>query len=249
MWARTDDVCQGERMISSHRTTTTVVNAILVVLVGALATGACGDNSANPSPAGAGTNTLVGSVGELPDGCPAADGSAATKQQFDGPPPFCLLQGQLYTATITTNHGVVRATLLPNIAPNTVNSFVYLARQHYFDTTTCHRAIRGFVVQCGDPTATGRGGPGYEFADELDKISPYQIGSLAMANSGPNTNGSQWFIVTGADGQQLDQNYTLFGQVIDDDVPIVAALDQLANPGDGPPLEPIDIVSITITVS
>ncbi|MBU6314897.1 MAG: peptidylprolyl isomerase [Acidobacteria bacterium] len=159
---------------------------------------------------------------------------------------MCLLPGKTYTATIETNNGTVRVTLRNDIAPNTVNSFVNLARFHYFDGTTCHRAIRNFVVQCGDPTASGMGGPGYEFADELDKIEAYRIGSVAMANAGPNTNGSQFFIITGDDGASLPPNYTLFGQVIDDDLGVVATLDGLANPADGPPLQPIDIVKVTI---
>ena len=128
----------------------------------------------------------------------------------------------------------------------TVNNFVYLARYHYFDGITCHRIIPGFVVQCGDPTATGTGGPGYEFADELAKFDGYRIGSVAMANAGPGTNGSQFFIITGDNGAALPAAYTLFGQVDDDDLGVVAALDALSNPNDGPPLEPIDITSITI---
>ena len=85
-----------------------------------------------------------------------------------------------------------------------------------------------------------------EFADELDKIEPYRIGSVAMANSGPNTNGSQFFIITGDSGTQLPPNYTLFGQVSDDDLSVITALDAVANPADGPPLTPIDIASISI---
>ena len=126
-----------------------------------------------------------------------------------------------------------------------MNNFVNLARFHYFDGTTCHRAIQSFVVQCGDPTATGSGGPGYEFADELPD-EPYRVGSIAMANSGPNTNGSQFFIISGTDGAALPPNYSLFGQVDDADLPVVAALDALGNPADGPPLQPIDILTVTI---
>jgi len=122
-------------------------------------------------------------------------------------------------------------------------------RYHYFDATTCHRAIQNFVVQCGDPTATGRGGPGYEFDDELANIEAYQIGSVAMANAGASTNGSQFFIITGDDGAALPPRYTLFGQVSTDDMAIVQALNSLSNPQDGPPLEPIDILSVTIEMS
>ena len=102
-------------------------------------------------------------------------------------------------------------------------------------------------MQCGDPTATGRGNPGYTIPDELDRIEPYRLGSVVMANSGrPDSGGSQWFIITGDDGELLPQQYTLFGQVIDDDLGRVLALDAVANPFDGPPLEPIDIIKITI---
>ena len=96
----------------------------------------------------------------------------------------------------------------------TVNNFVYLARNQYFDDTTCHRIIPGFVVQCGDPTATGGGDPGYKFADELPEAGEYQIGSIAMANSGPNTNGSQFFIVLSeANTRHLNGVHTVFGKV------------------------------------
>ena len=180
------------------------------------------------------------------DGCAAADGSAAKQATFTEYPPVCIEPGKAYGATIETNQGTLNITLRPDIAPITVNSFVNLARYHYFDGTTCHRAIRNFVVQCGDPTATGTGDPGYEFADELP-TEAYTVGSIAMANAGPNTNGSQFFIISGRDGAALPPSYSLFGQVDEADMGVVAALDALGNPSDGPPLQPIDIVSITIT--
>ena len=194
---------------------------------------------------------LLGGCGDDPsrsdtNGCAPADGSAARQTEFTTGPDMCLIDGKSYRAIVETNHGTFTVLLRPDIAPNTVNSFVNLARFHYFDGTTCHRAIRNFVVQCGDPTATGMGGPGYEFDDELDRIEPYRIGSIAMANSGPNTQGSQFFIITGDDGAALAPNYTLFGQVQDDDLGVVQTLDSFANPEDGPPLEPIDIVKVTI---
>ena len=223
-----------------------------LTVAGLLVLAACGDDSSSTDqPAGTGQpGTSEGLTPEpgaiLPDGCAAADGSAAKQQQFTAAPPMCLQPGKTYTATIETNNGTLHVTLRNDIAPNTVNSFVNLARFHYFDGTTCHRAIQGFVVQCGDPTATGSGGPGYEFADELKDIEPYRIGSVAMANRGPDTNGSQFFIITGDDGARLPPNYALFGQVIDDDLGVVATLDGISNPADGPPLQPIDIVKVTI---
>src|SRR5919197_3924861 len=104
-----------------------------------------------------------------------------------------------YTATIDTSCGKITIELDPKAAPKTVNNFVFLANQKFFDGLTFHRVVKDFVIQGGDPQGTGSGGPGYEFADELPKDG-YKLGSLAMANSGPNTNGSQFFIVTGNQG-------------------------------------------------
>ena len=190
-------------------------------------------------------STVPGST-VAPLDCPKEDGSSVHEGEFPSAPGLCIDTTKVYVATVTTNKGEFTVELDPGIAPNTVNNFVYLANYHYFDGTKCHRIIPGFVVQCGDPTATGSGGPGYSFADELPTAGSYKLGSLAMANSGPDTNGSQFFIITGDDGAALPPNYTLFGQVSTDDMAIVQALNALSNPQDGPPLEPIDIVSITI---
>jgi cyclophilin family peptidyl-prolyl cis-trans isomerase len=141
--------------------------------------------------------------------------------------------------------------LLPERAPGAVNNFVSLARWKYFDGTKCHRVIEDFVVQCGDPTATGSGGPGYSFADELPSAGEYTIGSLAMANSGPNTNGSQFFVITGVSGTSLPPNYTLFGQVTAGLDTAVAAMAALFNPDPAangvPPAADIILNSVTIS--
>ncbi|MCW2841962.1 MAG: peptidylprolyl isomerase [Aeromicrobium sp.] len=113
--------------------------------------------------------------------------------------------------TIATNRGDIKATLTPDAAPCTVSSFASLAEQGYFDGTSCHRLVVGFVLQCGDPSGSGSGGPGYSFADELNGTETYPAGTLAMANSGPDTNGSQFFIVL-ADAD-LPPDYTVFGSV------------------------------------
>ena len=185
-----------------------------------------------------------------PNECPATDGSQPKQQEFDEYPPFCIDVTKTYTADVTTNFGDFTIALDPAKAPLTVNSFVMLAWHHYFDDTECHRAIPGFVVQCGDPTATGTGGPGYRFPDELPLGGEYELGSIAMANSGPNTNGSQFFIITGAQGAALPPQYSLFGEVAEGDA-TVAELDAVANPDNNgvPPLEQIIIESITITES
>jgi cyclophilin family peptidyl-prolyl cis-trans isomerase len=222
----------------------------LILAVSAVATitlAACGSSGTKvDSGQPAGASSTAASAADLP--CAKDDGSSPKKTKFATYPPICIKDGTVYTAVVETTQGTVHIKLRNDIAPKTVNSFVNLARYHYFDTTTCHRAIKGFVVQCGDPTASGSGGPGYKFEDELSKIEPYQVGSVAMANSGVNTNGSQFFIITGAQGAQLSPNYTLFGQVDTADLGVVQAMDAVANPSDGPPLSPIDIKKISITV-
>jgi cyclophilin family peptidyl-prolyl cis-trans isomerase len=186
-----------------------------------------------------------------PSECPAADGSAAQQREFTAAPPLCIDPAKSYRALVTTNHGDFTIELDPTAAPTTVNNFVVLARYHYFDDTICHRIIPNFVVQCGDPDGTGSGGPGYAIADELPVAGAYKIGSLAMANSGPDTNGSQFFVITGEDGASLQPNYSLFGQVTDGLDDTVVALDALGNPDETangvPPLEEVRIESVTIT--
>ena len=183
--------------------------------------------------------------------CPPVDGSGEQQQEFAEYPPTCIDVTKSYTAEIVTNFGPLTIELDATKAPLTVNNFVTLARYQYFDDTECHRAIPGFVVQCGDPTATGTGGPGYRFADELPAEGEYRIGSLAMANSGPDTNGSQFFVITGENGAALPPQYTLFGEVIEGLDTTLPALDAVANPDSNgvPPLEQILIESVTITES
>jgi peptidyl-prolyl cis-trans isomerase B (cyclophilin B) len=119
-----------------------------------------------------------------------------------------------YTATFDTSRGRIVAELYPKDAPNTVNNFVFLAREGFYNGTTFHRVIADFMIQGGDPTGTGRGSPGYKFEDEL-KNNPrkHSVGSLSMANAGPNTNGSQFFI-THIATDWLNGKHTVFGQVV-----------------------------------
>ncbi|MFI5427831.1 peptidylprolyl isomerase [Aeromicrobium sp. UC242_57] len=133
--------------------------------------------------------------------------------------------------TIATNRGDIVASLKPDTAPCTVNSFVSLAKQGYFDDTKCHRLVPGFVLQCGDPSATGTGGPGYAYADELKGDETYPAGTLAMANSGPDTNGSQFFIVL-ADAE-LPPAYTVFGTVDDAGLKLAQKIADEGNGADG----------------
>jgi peptidylprolyl isomerase len=130
-----------------------------------------------------------------------------------------------YTAKISTNMGEMTADLLPKEAPTAVNNFVFLAREGFYNNVKFHRVIKNFMVQTGDPAGNGTGGPGYTFVDE-PVTSNYDKGTLAMANRGPNTNGSQFFIVEGDDvGLRLPKNYTIFGKVTQG----VDVLDQIAS--------------------
>jgi cyclophilin family peptidyl-prolyl cis-trans isomerase len=133
----------------------------------------------------------------------------------------------------------------PVSAPKTVNSFVFLAREGFYDGVTFHRVIPGFVLQGGDPEGSGRGGPGYRFEDELPKAGRYEVGSLAMANAGPNTNGSQFFVISGPSGVRLPPQYSLFGKVVKG-LDVVETIDALGSQS-GTPKEKITITSVTIT--
>jgi cyclophilin family peptidyl-prolyl cis-trans isomerase len=176
---------------------------------------------------------------------PAADGSSPKTQRFDGPPPTVIDPAKRYAAEMVTSKGTMTIALDPVAAPKTVNNFVFLARYHYFDGIKFHRVIPGFVLQGGDPEGTGRGGPGYRFEDELPKPGRYEIGSLAMANAGPDTNGSQFFIISGPDGAALPPSYSLFGKVIKglEVIPLIEAIGSRS----GTPSENVTIDSVTIT--
>lgn len=155
-----------------------------------------------------------------------------------------------YRATINTNRGKVVIDLLNSKATCTVNSFVYLAKQKYFNSTSCHRLTTSgiYVLQCGDPTGTGTGGPGYKFADENLSGAKYTAGTLAMANSGPGTNGSQFFIVY-RDSRTLPANYTPFGTVVSGlgIIQNVAKAGTSNGTGDGHPKQKVVIESVHIT--
>ncbi|MHB8438697.1 MAG: peptidylprolyl isomerase [Acidimicrobiales bacterium] len=176
---------------------------------------------------------------------PNPDGSSPKRQKFDAEPPMVIDPAKRYTAEMVTSKGTMRITLDPLAAPRTVNSFVFLARYHYFDGIVFHRVIPGFVLQGGDPTGTGTGGPGYRFADELPAAGRYELGSLAMANAGPDTNGSQFFVISGPDGMRLPPSYSLFGKVVSG-LDVVAAIDAVGTRS-GKPNEKVTIESVTIT--
>jgi peptidyl-prolyl cis-trans isomerase B (cyclophilin B) len=134
-------------------------------------------------------------------------------KQYSSPPQMSIDASKSYTATFDTSRGRIVCDLFAKEAPNTVNNFVFLARDGFYNGTKFHRVIPDFMVQGGDPEGTGRGGPGYKFADEVrNNPHKHQRGSLSMANAGPNTNGSQFFI-THVKTDWLDGKHTVFGQV------------------------------------
>lgn len=163
-------------------------------------------------------------------------------KQYAEPPEMVIDLMRQYRATIETSAGVMRAELFAAEAPKTVNNFVFLAREGFYDGVIFHRVIQGFVIQGGDPTGTGRGGPGYRFEDE-PVGRPYLRGTLAMANAGPNTNGSQFFIMH-AD-YPLPPSYTIFGKLTAGEDVLDAIATAPTGPGDRP-LEPVTIRRVTI---
>jgi cyclophilin family peptidyl-prolyl cis-trans isomerase len=209
-------------------------------------------------PSSAGLTSALSPIAK-PSASPAAAGSPVAGQgasvsssgskQFSAPPPMTIDTSKHYTATIDTSMGTMTADLFANEAPMTVNNFVFLAQQGFYNGVTFHRVINNFMIQTGDPTGTGTGGPGYRFNDEPVKRQ-YLRGTLAMANAGPNTNGSQFFIVQ--KDYPLPPNYTIFGMLSSG----LDVLDKIATTQTGPgkggpdtPRTPISINSITISES
>jgi cyclophilin family peptidyl-prolyl cis-trans isomerase len=172
--------------------------------------------------------------------------------QYTQPPAMRVDATKRYTGTIQTNKGAIEFELFPQDAPQTVNNFVCLAEDGYYNGTPFHRIVKGFVIQGGDPTGTGMGGPGYKFADE--PISrDYERGTLAMANAGPNTNGSQFFVVLDDLRGSLPKNYTIFGKVTSglDVVDKIANVPTVASSSGekSKPAEPVTLESVSIAES
>jgi cyclophilin family peptidyl-prolyl cis-trans isomerase len=205
-----------------------------------------------PAPKGGSGNTSPAAITTSAD-CPTDFSATLNKPSYPSAPPMTIDTSKTYTATITTDVGPFTVELNPKAAPLAVNSFVFLAQHHFFDCIIFHRVIQTFMDQTGDPTGTGTGGPGYEFKDELPAIAnpQYPIGSVAMANSGPNTNGSQFFIVTGSEGESLAPSYSLFGKVTSG----MAVVDKInaggsaASSSTGTPTTLHRMVSVTINES
>jgi cyclophilin family peptidyl-prolyl cis-trans isomerase len=186
------------------------------------------------------------SVGDVGSGTAcAAFESIAAADQYNEAPPMKVDQAKQYFATFkmaTGSEFIVE--LYPAKAPITVNSFVFLACKNYFDGVTFHRVLEGFMAQGGDPTGTGMGGPGYEFVNENSDLTFDKAGVLAMANAGPDTNGSQFFITFGPT-EQLNGGYTIFGQVVEG-MDVVNGITR-RDPQQTPSFEGDAIETITIT--
>ena len=165
--------------------------------------------------------------------------------QYPNPPQMLVDPARSYSATIETTAGTMNAELFVAEAPRTVNNFVFLARERFYEGAIFHRVIKGFMIQGGDPTGTGTGGPGYRFADE-QVARRYLRGTLAMANAGPNTNGSQFFIMHADYG--LPPNYTIFGKLTAGEE-VVDAIAMAPSGAQDRPLQPVRISSVTIAES
>ncbi|MSP22795.1 MAG: peptidylprolyl isomerase [Dehalococcoidia bacterium] len=163
-------------------------------------------------------------------------------KRYDAAPEMTIEPAKSYLARLKVAAGDVTIRLRSDVAPQSVNSFVFLAREGFYDGCTFHRVIPGFVAQGGDPTGSGSGGPGYTIFDELSDV-PFALGVLGMANAGPNTNGSQFFITLG-DAPHLTGRYTVFGEVTDgiDAVIAIAPRDPSSARGPGEVIEGIEII-------
>lgn len=193
------------------------VGSLVPFLLVALAVVGCQAPAASPAPTVAPTAAPTKSA-------PQSQGGTSVPKQYGAPPIMAIDQNKSYTATLHSTEGDIQLELFAKDAPSTVNNFVFLAKDGFYGNVKFHRIIKGFMAQTGDPTGTGAGGPGYRFADEPVKRE-YKRGIVAMANAGPNTNGSQFFLML-AD-YQLPPNYTIFGQVTD--AKSLETLDKIAN--------------------
>ena len=232
------------------------VVAVIAVLGGIALIGILARNNGDDTTSDAAAPIASSSAGPsaAPEGVPVAGctvmpAAAVDKPKYDKEPALTVAKAA-YTATLSTNCGDIGLTLEGAKAPHTVNSFAFLAGKQFFDGTSCHRLTTEgiYVLQCGDPTASGSGGPGYEFANEnlpAKGSTVYKAGTVAMANSGPNTNGSQFFLVY--KDSQLGPDYSVFGTI---DKAGLAILNKVAGAGTGSdgvkPNQPVVLQQVTV---
>ena len=218
----------------------------IVALALLLGLAACGSPTNNTSTT-TGQNSTASAAASAPAAAGAAgDDPASRNNKYTAAPEMQIDPNKSYTATIETTDGTITAELFAKEAPMTVNNFVFLARDGFYQNVKFHRIIKNFMVQTGDPTGTGTGGPGYDFEDEpISAERSYTRGIIAMANAGPDTNGSQFFIMH--QDYPLDKNYTIFGQVTEG-LDVVDALANTPTTGSqgSTPTEDVRILNVTI---
>lgn len=249
--------------MTSQKTLATLVLVPLLALTAACGSGGSNGSQSSSGPASGGTSTSTGGTASHGQCTYTKDGSQPARKV--NLPPANPPKNLPTSMTLHTNRGDIPVSLDAQQAPCTVNSFVSLARQGYFDKTRCHRLTTSgiFVLQCGDPTATGTGGPGYTFADELHQNDPriqpcqdrggqeactYGPGTVAMANAGPDTNGSQFFLVYA--NSPLANSYTVFGRMTAGGLKVVQDVAKHGatapdSSGTTAPREPVTITSVS----
>ncbi|MEY2426489.1 MAG: hypothetical protein QOI61_2061 [Actinomycetota bacterium] len=237
---------------SKRRRQSVIVVVAALAIGGALVYATRGGDDDTPSATAPTTSTTPTTVVGASDKCPPKDGTSKRFTSFEAAPKMCIDPTKKYTAEIKTDVGTITVDLSPDAAPNTVNNFVFLARNHYYDGIIFHRVIPDFMDQTGDPMGTGAGGPGYQFGDEIPEGYKYTEGDVAMANSGPNTNGSQFFLVASDAGAETllsavggVPKYTPFGHVIKG-LSVVKKINKDGS-GAGSPNVEHKMISVTIT--
>ena len=231
-----------------RRRTQLIIGGVAVVVIAAalfLASKGGGDDNKSAAPIATTSTTAKPLKGDA-DTCPPTDGTSKRYTVFDHAPIMCIDASKKYTATIKTDAGTIVADLFPDVALQTVNNFVFLARNHFYDGIVFHRVIPDFMDQTGDPQGNGTGGPGYTIPDEFSADHAFVDGDVAMAKTTEaNSGGSQFFIVNGPQGQALPPQYTYFGHVTKG-MSVVAKINKDGS-GSGEPNKDHHMVSVTIT--
>ena len=236
------------------------VKLAVLLTMGTLLLAACGDSEPTLSPARSPTSTPpTTATGSEPTLAPTQSATSTSPptatakgdikiKQYTQSPALAIESEKKYVATVNTNKGVIVIELLPREAPITVNNFVFLANEGFYNGVIFHRVMQGFMIQGGDPTGTGSGGPGYRFEDEFVASLMFdRAGVLAMANSGPNTNGSQFFITT-VPTPHLNNHHTIFGRVVEGQE-VADAISKVTTGAADRPLQDVVIEGIEIEES
>jgi len=227
-----------------------VIRKAFVVILGAALLSACASTDTTSSTTRTTSKVSIAAASPGTVNCTYVTGSSPAKP-VDPPSGANVASTGTVAVVITTNEGPITITMDRSKTPCTINSFLSLAQQKYFDATSCHRLVTSglFLLQCGDPTGTGSGGPGYTFRDETYATDTFPAGTVAMANAGTNTNGSQFFLVY-ADSP-LPPKYTVFGHMDAAGIAVVAKVaaggdDGSISAGGGKPNIPVNILTVTV---